>query len=1298
MREDFLACPHCGTRSALGTTYCPTCGEPLAPELVAELNTLYQRVRTLDDIIAAGDGAASVQTLRDDYVRRYLAQRRSAVTPQAALQTGAAAPASAPTSPTAVTPPPLAPAASAPAPAATTTAGPAAARPIFTWRAFLADQAIAIMAYLGGFLLLIATLSFEVGAWQVLGNQIKLAIVLAVYVLFGVLGFALRRSTQLRTVGRAYLGVFALLTPLVALAAYRFELQGLGFPVAGMVCVAAAYAAVIYLALAWRTGFVTYAYLGWTALVVAAMAIPQWAGAGREWEVAALASSALIMVLIVSLPRTMPALVRTPGVQVGTIASVVAALGSLILGLTLWSSHAIVPAFFAASPAAYAAAAVVVAPLAVSWSLAWRRLPVSRTMSPLVRDALDWLAAVALTQAAIGVAAWRGASNAAMAEVLTAVALAQLAAALLLRVRWMARTWLRYGVEGNALLLAAVATLLTAGAPLPDPPLTFALSAGTLIAVAVATLEAAPWLLLLAGVFASVDYFTLLAGVLPPALGSAVTPHAQLLMAFASGGFALALWAAALGLRAVPRTRRYGLPIYAVALGNALYVLLFVTLQTPGFQTTMLVVLTGAAFVAAWRERQPELGGIVTGFFGLLAVLPLTLGVRNDWTVSAVVLVASLLAIAVRVTLGRRWAFVFYVIALWATLLAGFELTIFPMSTTSVELLGLSFAAATLLAAALLATVVALLERRPEVMVVPALEGLAAVGTVQHHLAALVVVIALAGAGVALRLWRGRWWNTALYASALLASLLVVANLRAFEGNAAKWQVVELLLFAAIAYALAALERQAVFTAIAVLYTIAATWLMPSPQGYALSVALTFVAVALGVAARLRVGWPWALAWYAVAIQASLFAAMRVPHADPGQTEALLLVFAATAYAVAAIEAQPLAGLAPAAYGVWAILVQPNVRALLPLALLLAVVGFAIGRTAGPRWSWPAYLAAAAAAGATIVLGQPQPRFEALALLAIALVAYLLAAAESRPDVLPLALTLGALALAAGLGALHWAEWQGVLAFSALGWLYFGLGEVWRKLPWLHSRGLLWWGSVSFAGAVPAAWQETHEAGRRLHRWGGLALGIGASGTAMLAEDAFSRYAAPTEAVVLALLALAGLLALQSGVPGWRLALYISGVLVTLAITWQVRWLGADNVQAFILAPGGYLILAGALAPSDPRLPGREHAGQVFSFAGAALLLLPTLGQTFATDPNWLYALILALEALALVLAGVGTRSRLLVLAGSVFVGAAALRGAALAVDSGVPIPLVIGGLALLLMGGATWLSLRVRQAGQSQP
>jgi hypothetical protein len=1266
------------------------------PALVAELNTLYARVRALDEIIAAGDGGYSVQALRNDYGRRYLAARQASATSAAPGLAGAAPsvpPSTTPGAPAAAPAPVAAPVVAPATPVVPIApAQPAVPRPVFSWRAFLADQAIAIMAYLGGFLLLVATLSFEVGAWQVFSDAVKLAVVLAVYLAFGVLGFALRHSTRLRTVGRAYLGVFALMTPLVALAAYRFELRGLGFPVAGMLCVSAAYAAIVYLALAWRTDFPAYAYLGWAALILAGLAIPSWARAPHEWMLAALALGAILPLLAVISARV-PAVLREPALPIAAVASAFAAPGTVILGVD-YAIQSTVHPIAAPSIAAFAAAAGALVPLALGWTVALRRLAPRPPEAAL--DLIDWSIAAAVTQVAIATAAWLDATRAEMSLVLSVVALAQLLAIIALRRFQQARFSLRYAVEALALVLAFVAATLVWSRPLPNSELVVALSIGALIALGAALLETAPWLVLVAGAFATPDYYTVLAGLLPPTVQPDLLRE-TFQFSLAAAGLTIALWAAALALSAWRPSRSYAWPVYAIALVNALNTLRFLPGQDHGYQTAMLAIFAFAALAAARREDQPLIGGPVVGFFALLAVLPLTLGTFNGWAVAATTLMAYLVALAVRGIIGTHWAIPFYIAALGATIAATIQLNDANTTTASAGLLEVSFAACVLLLAAALATVIALWERRPELMSFPGLIALAALLAMHHHAPALVLVLAVAAAGGALRIWRGAWWGVALYASAALGSIWFVLSLADLLGRAAEWQTIALLIFAAVAFMLAALERQPVFTAVAVLYALAATARIPDPNALVPTLAITFVAVAVGVALRLRMGRMWALASYAVAIQASLFAVLRVPGGDPGLTQALLLVFAAVAYAIAMFEDTPLAGAAPAIYGMWAALVQPDAHALLPLALLLAALGFAIGRVAGPRWSWPAYLAAAAAAGMTAMLGSPNPGFEALALFALAITAYLLATLESRLDLLPLPLVLGALSLASAATALGWREWQAVLAFAALGWLYYGGAQLWQRLPGLRPRPIHW--PAAFSAATipqPATADDVRRLGARLHVWAGILLGAGTALAAMLAADAFTPRRGPTAAVVIALLALAGQLALQSRQPRLRLALYAAVLLAGLAVSWQARWLGANNTQAYVLAPGSVLIVAGAVAPSDARLPRATELGQLFSLAGVALLLLPTLGQSFATDPNWLYALILAVEALALVIVGVGTRSRLLVLTGSLFVGAAALRGAALAVDSGVPIPLVIGGLALLLMGGATWLSLRVRQSGQT--
>jgi len=163
---------------------------------------------------------------------------------------------------------------------------------------------------------------------------------------------------------------------------------------------------------------------------------------------------------------------------------------------------------------------------------------------------------------------------------------------------------------------------------------------------------------------------------------------------------------------------------------------------------------------------------------------------------------------------------------------------------------------------------------------------------------------------------------------------------------------------------------------------------------------------------------------------------------------------------------------------------------------------------------------------------------------------------------------------------------------------------------------------------------------------------------------------------------------------GWRPALYLAGEALALFITWELRWLGAQNPQAWIIAPGSAQLIIGALLPADTRIHAPRWVAQMFSVAGALILTLPTLGQSI-TEPvewQWRYALLLAVEALALTLLAMGLRNRILALTGSAFVGVAAIRGAIIAVQQNLPVPLVIGVFALALMALATWLSLRARR------
>jgi hypothetical protein len=245
----------------------------------------------------------------------------------------------------------------------------------------------------------------------------------------------------------------------------------------------------------------------------------------------------------------------------------------------------------------------------------------------------------------------------------------------------------------------------------------------------------------------------------------------------------------------------------------------------------------------------------------------------------------------------------------------------------------------------------------------------------------------------------------------------------------------------------------------------------------------------------------------------------------------------------------------------------------------------------------------------------------------------------------------------------------------------------------LRPRGGAWWAEVARdQGKRRARLADPRALGISVHRWASLLVGAGAVVGGMVAPNAFTPHASQTAVLGVTLLSLAGILAVLGRETSFRLALYAAGALVALALTLGARWLGADNVQAFILPPGSYLLLCGALLPADEAVAHGERWGAGASLLGSLLLLTLTTAQSFQLESNWIYAVALAGEALVVAGIGVGMRSRALIVVGSAFVVLAALRGAILALSTGVPVAVVLALASLLVLGAATWLSLRARR------
>jgi hypothetical protein len=166
------------------------------------------------------------------------------------------------------------------------------------------------------------------------------------------------------------------------------------------------------------------------------------------------------------------------------------------------------------------------------------------------------------------------------------------------------------------------------------------------------------------------------------------------------------------------------------------------------------------------------------------------------------------------------------------------------------------------------------------------------------------------------------------------------------------------------------------------------------------------------------------------------------------------------------------------------------------------------------------------------------------------------------------------------------------------------------------------------------------------------------------------------------LLVLAGLLfwwrRLQSQRAIQRWCLYSAGWLLSLVVSWELSALGQTHIDWLLLAPASYLIIVAPFLSRDEVLPHHYRAGQICAVAGAALLLVPSLWLSFSEE-NLLPTLILAGEALILLLLGVGVHMRFFVLSGTGLVIVAAMHALFLP-SLGLP-----PSLALTILGGHSW-------------
>ncbi|GAC1659024.1 MAG: hypothetical protein NVS9B1_20270 [Candidatus Dormibacteraceae bacterium] len=343
---------------------------------------------------------------------------------------------------------------------------------------------------------------------------------------------------------------------------------------------------------------------------------------------------------------------------------------------------------------------------------------------------------------------------------------------------------------------------------------------------------------------------------------------------------------------------------------------------------------------------------------------------------------------------------------------------------------------------------------------------------------------------------------------------------------------------------------------------------------------------------------------------------------------------------------------------------MPGVMA--PFALGLGLLALGLRAGLGRRWALPLYLEAAIAmvvvAGGAA--GYGLPGVAGTWLLADAAVVYAAAGVERRPEG----------AVAAAVAALLGAAGLLTASSAAVIWYPVSLGVLSvllyaLQVPWevLHDRG--------------SAWVLTHRY-----------LGLGGSAVTALAGFVLQDQARPgtlgCALAGLAVLLFAGLTWVDAERHGNQRLKYGAVFAASLASYFAVRYFAITEPQWYVAAPGLTLIAIGLRIPHDARVAVDHSVTQVLTALGVALLF-GTTGFEALTDQGWAHTAFLVAEGAAALVAGIGFRSRVLVVAGGAAVGVAALRSLFVLIQSHL-LFVAFGAVALVLLAlGAAMALLR---------
>ena len=156
--------------------------------------------------------------------------------------------------------------------------------------------------------------------------------------------------------------------------------------------------------------------------------------------------------------------------------------------------------------------------------------------------------------------------------------------------------------------------------------------------------------------------------------------------------------------------------------------------------------------------------------------------------------------------------------------------------------------------------------------------------------------------------------------------------------------------------------------------------------------------------------------------------------------------------------------------------------------------------------------------------------------------------------------------------------------------------------------------------------------------------------------------------------------------------LYSAGMLLSLAVSWELLAFQQTRFDVLTLVPASYLIVLAPFLLRDTVLPDRHFVGQAAALIGAALLLLPTLWLSF-NGADLLPTLLLLTEALVLLVLGLLTRLRIFILSSAALIVLGTLRLLFLSISQSVPILLMAFGSLLILLATTLILSRHRLQA-----